>query len=217
MSRRPRAAVTALCLLAATLLFGGTAHAAEREPVILVHGFLGSSEDMATMASALEDAGHPAYTIDLPGQENVANAEAIGELVERVRDDHGGAKVSLVGHSMGGLSTRYYLAHLGGTESVLSYVSMGTAQHGYAPACLLPPESGGQMCPDSAFLRELNSGDETPGDVRYTTLFSSLDESRADRLDGAWCVAEFPGVDHAEEPKSPVFIEAVQRVLDGRC
>jgi triacylglycerol lipase len=193
------------------------AGAAEREPVVLVHGYLGSEGDMAAMRDALAAAGHPAYTIDLPGEENTANAEAVRALVDRVRADHGGARVSLVGHSMGGLSTRHYLKSLGGTEAVRSYVSMGTAHHGYAPACLLPTFLGGQMCPGSDFLRRLNEGDETPGDVRYATLTSSLDESREDRLDGAWCHAEFPDVPHAEEPRSPVFIDAVTRVLAGTC
>lgn len=191
--------------------------AAQREPVILIHGWNGSPTEFAQMEAALEQAGHPAYTIDLPGEENIANAGAIRDLVAQVRQENGGGKVSLVGHSMGGLSARYYLKSLGGADATLSYVSMGTGQRGYWPACLLPANQGGQMCPTSTFISQLNSGDPTPDPVRYTLLVSSLDETRNDVIDGVWCKAEFPGVAHADEPKSQVFIDGVISALDGTC
>ncbi|MEV4112298.1 alpha/beta fold hydrolase [Nonomuraea sp. NPDC049695] len=208
-------------VVAGTLLAGsGTAHAAqaaEREPVILIHGWNGSPTEFTQMEAALEQDGHPAYAIALPGGDNVANAEAIRTLVTQVRQEHGGGKVSLVGHSMGGLSARHYLKFLGGADATLSYVSMGTGQRGYWPACLLPANQGGQMCPSSTFLSRLNGGDPTPDPVRYTLLASSLDETRNDVIDGVWCRAEFPGVAHADEPKSQVFIDGVISALDGQC
>ncbi|MEV0385729.1 alpha/beta fold hydrolase [Nonomuraea sp. NPDC050643] len=216
-TRRHIGGLVAAGTLLAGLSAGRPAQAAEPEPVILIHGWNGSATEFARMESALEQAGHPAYAIDLPGEENVANAEAIRDLVTQVRQEHGGAKVSLVGHSMGGLSARHYLKFLGGADATLSYLSMGTAQRGYWPACLLPANQGGQMCPTSTFVSRLNTGDPTPDPVRYTLLTSSLDETRNDVIDGVWCRAEFPGVAHADEPKSQVFIDAVIGILDGRC
>lgn len=210
-----------LLIAAFTLLTGAcTAQpvmAAQREPVILVHGWHGAATDFDQMKTALQQAGYPTYAITLPGDENVANAQAIRNLVDQVRQEHGGAKVSLVGHSMGGLSARYYLKFLGGADKTLSYVSMGTGQLGYWPACLLQPTQGGQMCPTSTFIKQLNSGDPTPDPVRYTLLTSSLDETRNDVIAGTWCRAEFPNVQHADEPKTPVFINAVLSALDGHC
>ncbi|MEV6159025.1 alpha/beta fold hydrolase [Nonomuraea sp. NPDC052129] len=209
-------------LIIAVALLGGLcpgspAQGAQREPVILVHGWNGSATEFAQMQTALEQAGYPTYAIDLPGEENLANAQAIADLVEQARGEHGGSKVSLVGHSMGGLSARYYLKSLGGAAKTLSYISMGTGQLGYWPACLLPAGQGGQMCPTSSFITQLNSGDPTPDPVRYTLLTSSLDETRNDVIAGVWCRAEFAGVAHADEPASPVFIDAVLSALDGRC
>ncbi|WP_113703099.1 esterase/lipase family protein [Nonomuraea lactucae] len=212
-----RALPIAVVTLLAGLHAGPPAHAARREPVILVHGWNGEPGQFARMKAALKRAGHPAYAIDLPGEENIANAEAIAKLVARVRRKHGGGKISIVGHSMGGLSARHYLKFLGGAGETRSYVSMGTGQRGYAPACLLPSEQGGQMCPTGGFIRRLNSGDPTPGPVRYTLLASSLDETRDDTIDGVWCGAEFAGVRHADEPRTRVFIDAVLSALDGRC
>ncbi|MFI7445465.1 lipase family alpha/beta hydrolase [Nonomuraea indica] len=193
------------------------ARQSQGEPVILVHGWNGTPDSFAPMKTALQQAGHPAYAIDLPGEENVANANAIAALVEQVRRTHGADRVSLVGHSMGGLSARHYLKSLGGSATTLSYVSMGTGQRGYWPACLLPAAQGGQMCPTSTFMKQLNSGDPTPGAVRYTVLASSLDETRGDTIDGVACRAELPGVPHAEEPGNEAFVQAVLTALGGGC
>lgn len=207
-------------VMAAAVTGAGPAAAAAPvagQPVVLVHGWGGSTADVAVLADRLRAEGHPAYPVVLPGQENVANAEAIATTVERARYEHGGARVGIIGHSMGGLSARYYLQELGGAEHVGHYVSMGTAHLGYQPACHLPPDLGGQMCPDSAFMAELGEGDPTPGDVHYSTLTSSLDDTRDQRLDGAQCHTEIPGVPHDQEPRNDAFVDAALTSLTGAC
>jgi triacylglycerol lipase len=187
------------------------------EPVVLVHGWEGSPDNMSLMRDAFVAAGHPTWVIDLPGQENVANATAIADLVAGVRAETGAAAVHLVGHSMGGLSARYFIKRLGGAAVVRSYVSMGTAQQGYLPGCLLRPDAGGQMCPTSAFLRDLNEGDDTPGDVVYSTFRSSQENARNVHLDGGACFLVIPGVVHSGQPRSPLFIEAALAAVGGAC
>nr|BFF03896.1 hypothetical protein GCM10020241_55710 [Streptoalloteichus tenebrarius] len=172
---------------------------------------------MALMRDRFEAAGHPAVTIDLPGEDNVANARAIARLVDDLRARTGAEKVHLVAHSMGGLSTRHFLKRLGGTDRVRSSVAFGSPQYGYLPACLLAPDQGGQMCPFSPFLADLNAGDDTPGDVAYTTMRSTLDTPDTYRLDGGACFHEIPDVPHAEEPNSPAFFEAALSAVRGVC
>jgi triacylglycerol lipase len=205
--------------LIAGLLSGQPAHAdpPSHEPVILVHGWAGSSANMAAMRDAFAAAGYPAYTIDLPGQNNITNAQKIADLVRDVREQTGAEKVHLVSHSMGGLSTRYYIKRLGGADTVRTYVSMGTAQYGYPPACLLSEQRGGQMCPSSAFLRDLNAGDDTPGTVAYSTFRHSGESYPNTRLDGGACFHAIDGVSHNEEPSSPLFIQAVMAAVNGEC
>ena len=50
----------------------------------------------------------------------------LGAAVDRAKA--GGGPVSLVGHSVGGLSARYYLKALGGAPKVTHYAAIGTAQ-----------------------------------------------------------------------------------------
>ncbi|WP_052408063.1 esterase/lipase family protein [Allokutzneria albata] len=185
--------------------------------MILVHGWMSNSWSFHGMSAVLREAGHPVYAMDLPGQDNLVNAVAVGRLVDDVVARHGG-KVHLVGHSMGGLSTRHYLKFLGGTAHVRHYVSMGSPQYGSTDACLLPELLGGQMCHSSRFLAGLNAGDDTPGSVRYTTIRSTLDRpAEANRLDGGACFHDIPGVPHADEPSSPKFSAAVLATIGGVC
>ena len=209
----------AVLLLLATVLPASAAHAGEvrREPVILVHGWTGSGADMSTMRDAFTLAGYPAYTVDLPGQNNLVNAQVIADLVDRVRAETGAARVDLVGHSMGGLSARWYLKRLGGVDKVRTYVSMGTAHYGYLPACLLGEQDGGQMCPFNPFLWDLDAGDDTPGKVLYTTIRSTKDAPDVTRLDGGACFHEIAGVEHPDEPRSPLFIAAALAAVRGAC
>lgn len=185
------------------------------EPVILVHGWRGSTAQMATMQRSFETAGYRTYAIDLPGQNNVTNAQAIAGLVDDVQTETGAARVNLVGYSMGGLSTRYYIKRLDGAANVRTYVSFGTPQQGYWPACLLGEDDGGQMCPFSGFMRDLNAGDDTPGSIPYTTIRSSEDTPGIYRLDGGACFDEIPGVAHADEPNSPAFFQAALSAVQG--
>ena len=201
-------------------LTGGSASgavAAQRDPVILVHGWMSNSWSFHGMIDELRRAGYPVYAMDLPGQDNLVNAKAVARLVDEVAGRHGG-KVNLVGHSMGGLSTRHYLKFLGGAGRVGHYVSMGSPQYGSTDACLLPELLGGQMCFSSGFLAELNAGDDTPGPVRYTTIRSTLDKpAEANRLDGGACFHDIPDVKHADEPSSPKFSAAVLTTIGGTC
>jgi triacylglycerol lipase len=188
-----------------------------REPVILVHGWAGSSADMSALRDAFTAAGYPAYTVDLPGQDNVVNAHAIADLVHSVRARTGAAKVHLVGHSMGGLSMRWYIKRLSGADEVRTYVSMGSPQYGYLPACLLGEQDGGQMCPFNPFLRDLDEGDDTPGDVAYTTKRSTKDAADVTRLDWGACFHDISCVEQVDETRSLPFIAAALAAVGGTC
>lgn len=220
LSLRSAVLGTGVCL--AVLLTAPAAHASgptapAREPVIVVHGWTGSGAAMSPLRDAFAAAGHPAYAIDLPGEDNVVNARAIADLVTVVKADHAADRVHLVGHSMGGHSARYYVKRLGGTAHVRTYVSMGTGHYGFLPACLLAEDAGGQMCPTSGFLRDLNAGDDTPGPVAYTALRSSRENARQQRLDGGACLHEVADVDHRDEPAHPAFIRAALAAVEGIC
>ncbi|MEX2225939.1 MAG: alpha/beta fold hydrolase [Dehalococcoidia bacterium] len=199
---------------------GSTSEAAEINPVILVHGWNGSASSMATLKSRFEANGRQAFSLTLPGQNNVTNASAIRTLVNNVKAQTGATQVDLVAHSMGGLSTRYYLKNLGGTSSVAQYVSLGSPHYGLALACFLFTNSGGQMCPWSSFLGALNSGDDTPGSPLYTTIYSTSDglvPTSSSRLDGGACFKQISGVSHTNLTQDAGVFALVLSGVDGTC
>ncbi|WP_232715329.1 esterase/lipase family protein [Gordonia metallireducens] len=126
-------------VIAVSVVFSAAASAdapGTRNPVILVHGWTAGGllpPDLSVfepMRDALESDGHPVYIAKLPGDTNKVNAAVIAGLVATALHRHAGSKVDLVGHSMGGLSTRYYLKYLNGAARADNYVSLGTGQYG---------------------------------------------------------------------------------------
>ena len=188
------------------------------DPILLVHGFQGDPSTWADMIAnfAAQVPSRTAVAIDLPSEDNVVNAKAIQDYIAA----KGWTRVDIVAQSMGGLSARQYIKFL--KPSVVdTYTSLGTPQYGIYAACLLPSWYGGQMCPSSRFLRDLNKGDDTPGSVYWTTIYSATDgvvPTSSSRLDGGACfVYENPGVGHNEMDNDPTIFQHVLAAVDRTC
>jgi triacylglycerol lipase len=178
MERLPRGA--ALVAVALTLL-AVPAAASAVEPIVFVHGWNSSGSTWNTMASRFAANGYTAAQLNTwsytTSQSNATTASQLAGEVQRVRNATGATKVDIVSHSMGGLSSRYYLKNLGGQASVDEWVSIAGPNHGTNFANLCWQTSCYEMRAGSSFLTALNSGDETPGDtVRYGTWWSPCDE-----------------------------------------
>ena len=109
-------------------------------------------------------------------QSNATTAKEVGTKVSEIMKSTGASKVDLITHSMGALSTRYYIKNLGGESKVEDWVSLGGPNHGTTLANWCGETSCVEMRPKSTFLNQLNAGDETPGAVRYGTWWSPCDE-----------------------------------------
>jgi triacylglycerol lipase len=172
--------------------------ASSRNPVVVVAGLSGPAFAYEPFAARLRADGFQVYVYELPGLgfgDIAASAQALGGYVNGL----GFAKVDVVGHSEGGLVSRYWIKNLGGAAKVGRYVSLGTPQYGTYVAniiaflglgsCLGIPACQ-QMTIGSSFLNQLNAGDDTPGAVRYTTVRTLEDElvrpvDNAELRDGA--------------------------------
>jgi triacylglycerol lipase len=210
-------ALAALTVDAAPAGLTAATDAASKVPVILVHGYGGSAASFDVMAERLRRRGHTVVAIDLPGNDNVVNAKAIRDLVA-VR---GWTRVAIVGHSMGGLSSREWVKFYGGKKVAVTYVSLGTPQQGLVVACVAPVTNGGQMCPNSPFLTQLNAGDMTPGTLSWTSIASTTDQLvpvAATRLTGGACNDRVTGPDHSGLLTDPAVYRLVVGAIDGkRC
>jgi triacylglycerol lipase len=164
------------------------AAAATPNPVLLVAGTLSPEFALYPLRDRLRADGFRVYTMPLPGAglgDIATSSHAVAAKVDAIRAATGAAKVDVVGHSQGGLENRYYLKFLGGTSKVGAYVSLGTPQYGTVAANLatffgfgncLTVTACVQMSIGSSFLNNLNAGDDTPGAVRYYSIYTSVDE-----------------------------------------
>ncbi len=158
-------------------------------PVILVHGTFGDRKTLLeTLSQRIKDAGFCVYSLDYGNRgtgDIRESAEQLKRFVGRVRRATGAARVSMVGHSQGGMMPRYYIRFLGGDRFVEDLVGIAPSNHGTR---LVPSENPladllpGVICVacnqqawGSAFLRRLNRGDETPGPISYTQITTRYD------------------------------------------
>ena len=159
-------------------------------PVILVHGTVGDRRHLLeALGKAIKAKGFCVYSLDYGNRgldDIVGSADELKAYVQKVLDSTGAAKVSMVGHSQGGMMPRYYIKFLGGEQYVDDLVGIAPSNHGTR---LIPAQNPiadllpGLICMacnqqawGSSFLTELNADDETPGDVSYTQIESTLDE-----------------------------------------
>lgn len=200
--------------LAVAGLAGPSRASAASDPVLLIHGYRGSTTNFWELEAYLRGQGRTVASIQLATQDNVKNAAQIRTWLSQ----SGWASADLVGHSMGGLSLRYMLRNLGAPIPVRNYVSLGTPQYGIYSACFLGSTNGGQMCPSSSFLTALNRGDDTPGTVAWATIYSTRDEIVSytrSKLDGGACHFQVSGVTHDGLLHSPtVTFPLVSAALD---
>jgi triacylglycerol lipase len=148
-------------------------------PILFVHGYTGDGGNWNTMAARFANDGWPSTHLDQWSydwrQSNAVTAQQLAAEVDRLLAATGATKVDIVSHSMGGLSSRYFLKNLGGTSEVDAWVSLGGPNHGTDSANSCFDTSCTEMRVGSSFLGALNSGDESPGSTRYATWWSPCD------------------------------------------
>lgn len=179
----PLRRLTVLLSLAAlalgSLFTAPAAAAADRNPVVFVHGWSSSSAAWDEMVADFKAAGYAdseLYAWDYnSAQSNKTTAEELAVYVDQVRGATGAAQVDIVTHSMGGLNSRWYVKFLGGTNYVDDWVSLAGPNHGTSSADWCFTTSCYEMRHGSDFLTTLNAGDETPGSVDYGTWWSYCD------------------------------------------
>lgn len=169
-----------LAALAASITLVVPASAAANDPILFVHGWNSNSSAFATFESRFAADGWTDAQLENwsynTSQSNKTTASQVGAKVDQLLAATGAAKVDVITHSMGGLSSRWYLKFLGGDAKVDEWVSLGGPNHGTDTARFCWQTSCSEMRPGSAFLSELNAGDETPGAVNYRTWWSPCDE-----------------------------------------
>lgn len=141
---------------------------------------------------ALRARGFPVCTSDQPHDpHNMGDMQIRGEYVTyAIRRVHelAGRRISIVGHSQGGQIMRWSLRFWPDTRAMVDdVVALAATNHGSAlvPALCVPDCAASlwQQTEGSAYMRALNSGQETFAGVSYTNVYSRTDEFVQPNLD----------------------------------
>ncbi|MBX3272545.1 MAG: alpha/beta fold hydrolase [Sandaracinaceae bacterium] len=100
-------------------------------------------------------------------------AEGLAAHVERHVDP--GARLDLVGHSLGGLLARWYVQELGGAARVSRLVTLATPHAGTRSARLAPGPLRAALVPESPIVRRLHLGRHRAEGVSHTALVAGAD------------------------------------------
>ena len=149
----------------------------QRNPVLLIHGIDDTEAVFHKMAAQLRLQGWSVYSLALvPNNGNVGLDELAEQVADYVRATFAPEQhLDLVGFSMGGIVSRYYVQRLGGINRVQRFITISSPHHGtvvaygsWRPGCL-------QMRPDSVFLEDLNSDAVMLGQLNFTSIWTPYD------------------------------------------
>lgn len=157
----------------------------DKEPVLLVHGTFTSGHEQWdwNYAILLRETGHDVCIVTYPDRgfgDQQISAEYVARAVQRIHAESG-RKVDMIGHSQGASMPRWAIKWWPSVQAALDdFVLLAGPAHGISTAGgSLPtgqPPAFYQFSPSSNFVRAVNAGDETPGDVSYTSIYTRYDE-----------------------------------------
>jgi triacylglycerol lipase len=157
-----------------------------RDPVLLVHGTATNSRDTWSQnyLQVLPAKGFSVCAVDLPDR-SLGDIQVAAEYVVhavRTMAAASGRRVAVIGHSQGTLEVRWALRWWPDVRRLVDDdISLAGPHHGASGAdqfCFTGSCAPAvhQMRPPARFLAALNTGDETPGEVDYTSIYSANDE-----------------------------------------
>lgn len=155
------------------------------EPVLFIHGTTLTAESNWSWnyGKVLPAQGYDVCLVNLPDRAR-ADMQVSAEYVVyaiRTMAARSQSKVDVVGFSQGPVEPRWAIKWWPDIrDRVDDLVAMAGVAHGFTETeaiCFqscIPPFW--QMKPNSNFLAALNAGDETPGDVSYTSVYTRTDQ-----------------------------------------
>lgn len=101
-------------------------------PIIVLHGYAQNRANFVPLALRLRRAGlGPIFGFEYWTLGRIAaGARQLGWFIDEVRERTGASSVDVIGHSMGGVVARYYVALAGGDGAVRHLVTIGSPHAG---------------------------------------------------------------------------------------
>jgi triacylglycerol esterase/lipase EstA (alpha/beta hydrolase family) len=149
----------------------------QQNPVLLVHGINDTGSVFNKMASYLREQGLSVHTVDLVPNNGAEVLDKLAQQVANYISTTFEAKqpFDLVGFSMGGLVSRYYIQRLGGIDRVQRFITISSPHKGTIVAYGTWLAGAVQMRPNSDFINDLNSDVEMLKQLNFTSIWTPYD------------------------------------------
>lgn len=148
-----------------------------RNPVLLIHGITDTTLVFRQMTAYLSAQGFSVHSFDLTPNNGVMPLDQLAVQVAdyiATRFDPE-QPLDLIGFSMGGIVSRYYIQRLGGLERVQRFISIAAPNNGTFTAYLSQRPGCVQMRPDSPLLRDLNQDSAMLNRLNFTVIWTPYD------------------------------------------
>jgi triacylglycerol lipase len=148
-----------------------------RNPVLLVHGIWDTGTIFSSMRSYLRKQGHAVFDLNMTPNNGDKGLEHLAQQISDYVDQNFAPDrpLDIVGFSMGGIVSRYYLQRLGGINRVQRFITLSSPHKGtwvaygsLRPGCM-------QMRPNSTFLQDLNQDVAMLELLNFTSIWTPLD------------------------------------------
>lgn len=145
-------------------------------PIIVLHGYAMGRACFLPLSRRLGKAGlGPVLGFEYWSLGPIANAaRRLSAYVDEVCDTLGTPEVDLIGHSMGGVVSRYYVTLYDGSPRVRNLITVGSPHRGTEVSAVGIGRPHKELFPDSPLMQRLASA-PLPKDTRMTVVWSRSD------------------------------------------
>ncbi|MEB3218295.1 MAG: triacylglycerol lipase [Nostocales cyanobacterium 94392] len=149
----------------------------QKNPLLLVHGIWDTARVFMRMIPFLNERGWKVYDLDLSPNNGT---KGLDDLAQQIANKINATfppeqPFDLLGFSMGGIVSRYYLQRLGGINRVQRFIALSAPNHGTRTAYFNQGLGCVQMRPNSGFLRDLNSDVQILSQINFTSIWTPYD------------------------------------------
>ncbi len=161
--------------------------------LVLVHGILNTGSIMSWMCKQLEQQGYRciAPTIaPFDGRKGIAYAAKV--LQETIDNELGKDEpIILIGFSMGGLLSRYYMQFLGGNKRVKALFTIASPHHGsYLAHLPYPSKAFAELRPNSELLQHLQEHQHKIANIPLFSFRTPMDSAVVPSRSSHWSIAD---------------------------
>jgi len=149
----------------------------QQNPVLLVHGINDTGAVFNKMAFSLRQQGLSVHTVDLiPNNGSEVLEKLAQQVANYVNDTFATAQpLDIVGFSMGGIVSRYYIQRLGGINKVQRFITISSPHKGTIIAYGTWLAGAVQMRPNSDFINDLNADFKMLKQLNFTSIWTPYD------------------------------------------